>query len=291
MSEMKSIRFGDRLPAFPAKTFNALIAGEEARRNSLANDDDPRRAKSKSTVIVQLVWAGAGLLPPGNVVKLGEVVHDPTADASAPFSGLKFHCDTFEAEDGSDKFAITLGPIKGGGTGVGYGVMPNAWWAKVDINDLAHTTCGPPDTGTLLESGRGSIQIVWKQAGTGEKWAVVGFGGGGGGSTIRFARVYATITAATSNLAAHWGGGLVKFQDDTTGILDTDPTAVDNLLIDISFATDTQVLVDTAYDPPRVLNGTCDAVDWNDPIGGSTIVNASVMTSNRRRYHAPLLNP
>jgi hypothetical protein len=80
--------------------------------------------------------------------------------------------------------------------------------------------------------------------------------------SIRFARVYDTITPATNNLAANWGGGQVKFMNDDTGVLDVDPTDVDNTWIDVTFATDTQVTVDVSYNPPRVINGTCDTVSW-----------------------------
>lgn len=75
----------------------------------------------------------------------------------------------------------------------------------------------------------------------------------------RWARAYGgAISAATGNLTADWGSGNVKFLDDATGALDASATAVDNLW-NSAFVEDSMVLIDTAYSPPRVLNGTCEA--------------------------------
>lgn len=86
--------------------------------------------------------------------------------------------------------------------------------------------------------------------------------GGEGGGTIRFARVYSAISAASGNLAANWGSGLVRFMDDSTGALDASPTVVDNKWIGVSFVADVQVVCDTSKTPPVVIEGTCEAVTW-----------------------------
>jgi hypothetical protein len=84
-------------------------------------------------------------------------------------------------------------------------------------------------------------------------------------TTLRRARVYSTITAASGNLTADWGDGQVKFMDDATGVLDADPTDVDNQW-DYEFVTDAMVSINTGFDPPRVENGTCEAfVSWTEP--------------------------
>lgn len=86
-------------------------------------------------------------------------------------------------------------------------------------------------------------------------WEALPKGGAASGS-IRFARVYSAIGAATGNLAANWGNGLVKFMDATTGALDANPTSVKNPLIGVSFVVDAQVEVQGT----QVVNGTCEAV-------------------------------
>lgn len=185
MSDLKKVFIGQRLRQFPGKTFNTLIAGEERDRNKSA----PHKLTAmpqKSPVIVRLAWEGDELLPPGNVVKLGDVLFTPTAEAGAPFGGLQFKCSAFEGDDSTAFYAIAMGPIEAatydGETiltrGVGYGVMPQAWWAKINVTDADHTH-GSPSTGTLLTSGTNGLQIIWKESGTGEKWAVVAMSGGG----------------------------------------------------------------------------------------------------------------
>jgi hypothetical protein len=57
---------------------------------------------------------------------------------------------------------------------LGYGVLPEAYWAKLSILDAAHTYAVRPTTGTLLQSAAaGDLPVLFKETGTGEKWAVV----------------------------------------------------------------------------------------------------------------------
>jgi hypothetical protein len=79
------------------------------------------------------------------------------------------------------------------------------------------------------------------------------------GTSNRWARVTSAISAATS--ATAWGSGQVKLQDVGAGALAASAIDVDNVWLS-DFVVDAQVLVDIAFDPPRVLNGTCEAVTW-----------------------------
>jgi hypothetical protein len=220
----------------------------EGLRRQLTELVDHRSPKSKSPVLVQLIWLGDELLAPGRSVKLAAAAFDPTSVESAPFSGLTFFCTEFEEGDQLDKYAIAAGPIAAatsadgtlstrtdddtgtltmsGGHGIetgdtivlqwdggarysvevgtvagnsvpidngrgdvlpdamtpvtvirsaeiGYGVIPEAYWAKVDVTDDTHTRAIAA-AGTLLSSAAsGGIPIIWKPSGTGEKWCVV----------------------------------------------------------------------------------------------------------------------
>jgi len=63
--------------------------------------------------------------------------------------------------------------------GITEAVMPEAYWARVDVSDEAHGWAGIPSGGALLESvTAGGLRIIWKEAGTGEKWAIVSLVGG-----------------------------------------------------------------------------------------------------------------
>lgn len=55
---------------------------------------------------------------------------------------------------------------------------------KIAVSDASHTHADvtPGDSTKLTSAESGTIQILWKETGTGDKWAVVRFGGGGGGT-------------------------------------------------------------------------------------------------------------
>lgn len=180
---------------------------------------DDRKPKSKSPVIVQLVWDGETALEPGATVELGAAVFDPTTSDSAPFSGLIFNCTAFSGAAELSDYAITMGPISSGG-GVGYGIMPEAYWAKVDVTDEAHTNAIIDAAGTLLASAEsGGLRIVWKPSGTGEKWCVVSLMGGSSDSQppLRAFELTANKNLASATATAKWldiDGNLIG--DDVT---------------------------------------------------------------------------
>lgn len=176
MAQLNKITPFDR--RLPAASLNDLIDSEARRRLTLATIDDQRKPKNKSPVIVQLLWDGESAIEPGHCVKLGAVAIDPTVDETAPFAGLAFHCDEFSGAETLVNYAITLGEIAGGGAGVGFGYMPLATWAKVDVTDAGHTRAVISSAGTLLASAQtGGQRIIWKPAATGEQWCVVSIGG------------------------------------------------------------------------------------------------------------------
>lgn len=180
MSELKPIRIGDRVTKFPALTHNALIAGEQKRRNELEQIDDLRKPKQKLPCVVRIAWNGASDLPPGSAVKLGNVLFEPGTSPWAPYEGLAFYADEFSTGESAEPYAVTLDPIKakaGSTYQIGQAVIPQAYWCKLNVSDAAHEYASRPDSGTVMVSGLGGDKVLWKESGTGEKWAVVSMGG------------------------------------------------------------------------------------------------------------------
>lgn len=204
---LNRFRFGERRRSLPSETLNALVEGEQKRRMELATIDDVRKPTAKSPVLVQLVWSGGSQLAPGSVVKLGAAVLDPTTVAHAPFSGLKFHCSAYTGGDSSAPGAITIGPIAGGGTGVGYGYLSEATWALVNVTNAAHTHAAAAAS-TVLQSGTAGARIVWKPSGTGEKWCVIELSG----TTEKFRLIRGQCVGAV-------GGGDTTFLIDNVIVL------------------------------------------------------------------------
>jgi hypothetical protein len=93
----------------------------------------------------------------------------------APVFDLKLFTDIAAANRHECRYVVIQEPLKDGKVGHGmlFGVSP----AKLDIPVEAHDYAEPNPTLTAkLRSGwSGSCRILWKQAGTGEKWALVHF--------------------------------------------------------------------------------------------------------------------
>ena len=173
MSELKPIRIGDRVTKFPAQTHNALIAGEQDRKNALAQIDDLRKPKLKSPVVIRVICQGLdAVTAPGSCVKLGDVAHEPATYAWAPYDGVVLLAYGWEAADKWEPFAILMEPAANGQ--VVDAVIPGAYWAKLNITDANHTHAVRPDEdGIVLVSSTYGQRIIWKESGTGEKWAIV----------------------------------------------------------------------------------------------------------------------
>ncbi|HOI56569.1 MAG TPA: hypothetical protein PLP01_15070 [Phycisphaerae bacterium] len=72
------------------------------------------------------------------------------------------------------RFVVLSGPVKAGAIGRGYvsGTFP----VKLDVADADHQWAEIDDGSTRLKScATGSAAILWKESGTGEKWALVRF--------------------------------------------------------------------------------------------------------------------
>ncbi|MGD9632648.1 MAG: hypothetical protein AB7I57_18300 [Pirellulales bacterium] len=170
----RKIRPGERLEGYPIDSHNQLVERDYELRRALATIDDPRRPKIKSPVHVTIVWDATDPVEPGRPVKLGAAVFDPATDPSSPFSGLVFHANVLSALDTTRAIAITTQRIPGGGTGVGEAIIPQAYWVKVNVTNATHTFAKVITGGTIFDSdAAATYPILWKQSGTGEKWAVV----------------------------------------------------------------------------------------------------------------------
>lgn len=178
MGDLNRLITGQGIKKYPGNTHNSLVDGELRARAAAGDQPLATAPQMKSPVNVLLYYTGDSAIKPGSTVKLGNVLITPTDDESAPYSELRFRCSAFVSTDpGETPYAVTAGPIEA--NGVGHGIIPQAWWAKVYISDAAHTHANKPTAGTILQSGLFGLTILWKETGTGEKWAVVAMAGQG----------------------------------------------------------------------------------------------------------------
>lgn len=83
-------------------------------------------------------------------------------------------------EDHADKFVILPRPVASGRFMEAY--VSGRCRVQIDVTDESHSYAQAiaGDCSKLASSASGSAQILWKESGTGTKWAVIRFGGGGG---------------------------------------------------------------------------------------------------------------
>jgi hypothetical protein len=89
----------------------------------------------------------------------------------------------------SGRFAVTLEPIPAGGTGRAY--ISGQFSVKVNVTSESHLFADIKngDTTQLQSAESGSVSILWKESGTGTKWAIVRFGASSGAG-IQWVRIY-----------------------------------------------------------------------------------------------------
>ena len=266
------ITAGSNLPGIPSEGWNAFVdmhrrfMGGGGPGNGSGQSSGARRltalVKNNSGAAIDVVFG---------VVELDGPVFNSDDRETVVYEGIAFKGIEPDAETRAKDVAIYQGQVGDGQSGEA--VISGPTWVRLELPewDQTYTTAKATDGDCTKLTASGAIPVLWHATPEEatppdeqetEVWALVMLGGGGS-SNLRKARVTTAITAATDELEANWGTGEVKFMDDTTGVLDSDPTTVDNDNIDMTFAEDAQVIVDTSHSPPRVITGTCSAVTWS----------------------------
>lgn len=251
---------GEKANQIPGRTWNRLVDGEErdSRRGppSVRGPEGGSEGENPSPARVLIKNDSGSDAPTGGVLKLTGVVHEPADEPGCEYSGPIFTGDTPAANE--QHVAILSEPIADGF--LGWGVIPNAAWAKVNVSDEDHEFAQPKaSVAELVSSASVGFPIIWKELGTGaDKWAVISLVKPGVGSSLRWGQATSAISAATGWAAADRGSGTVQFYDDD-GDPDGDPVDVESMFWD-SFDDDSVVCVDTSFDPARVVSVGCTVV-------------------------------
>ncbi len=138
---------------------------------------------------------GAAIDVPFPILRITEPVVSLSDNANVVFGEPQFMGDTPNADTGAS-FVVVQGPI---GTGVAQqSVLTGMTWCKVDVGSESDTHATSIDgDNEKLQSGTAGVRIVWKESGTGEKWALVLLGGGGGGISPTFVMIFKTVPPFT----------------------------------------------------------------------------------------------
>lgn len=111
----------------------------------------------------------------GEIVKIADPIVSANANPDAVYHGVHFKGTEPDAAcEGGWPVAVLQSASIAGEIGAAVGVFLGATWAKVNVTDAAHEYAVPAATLFVLQSDASKgARILWKQAGTGEKWAVV----------------------------------------------------------------------------------------------------------------------
>ncbi|MBE3133087.1 MAG: hypothetical protein IMZ55_06415 [Acidobacteria bacterium] len=175
----RNVQPGDAAPR-GADALNAMLEVARAHRlGQLAGSQGPPEAVPSPGLIFVQLPASSGNLPALSVLALREPIFAPDNEArQITFSTtVGFNVAVPAAADvGTGKFVISWAPIRDAELGQAWpaGVVP----CHITVTDANHGFADvTADTTAFLTSGAsGPAQILWKEAGTGLKWAVVRLG-------------------------------------------------------------------------------------------------------------------
>lgn len=176
MAPLEKVQSGQPL-VIRAGDYNAMIeAARDFRRRQQSQSWWPSLPGETFVRIKNNTGANRGRF---EVVGLGDPLFDP-ATAEDAFKDQLAFIGQMPTIDHEGKFAILLEPVPAGKLGRAclFGVCPT----QIIITDEAHAFADiyPSVTATLYGAESGAAQILWKQSGTGLKWAMVRIGSPGG---------------------------------------------------------------------------------------------------------------
>lgn len=177
-------RTGEKKPAIPVATWNQFcdVAQKVNGSAGAATKPTPFGALGHALDVTIKNVSGADLTAPFPILRLTDPIFTPTDDDKVHRKGVKFKADTPDAET-STNFVVLQGPCASNKFTAA--VIQGATWCKVNVSSSSHThaTAEAGNTSSLV-SGMTGVRILWKESGTGVKWAVVLIGGDGSAPTI-----------------------------------------------------------------------------------------------------------
>jgi len=210
-NRLKKIRAGDPLRV-SAETYNAFVdAAQSHIDKQFGNSSRSLESLFSRSATTVLVKNASGFdAPRFGILGIDKPVIAPSVNQIEFLNRVVLSCIVPSGLVHNSKFVITMEPIPKGSFGMAWisGVCP----VYLNVSDVDHEHAEIESTlmTALKSSEEGIAQILWKESGTGTKWAVVRFGGtgGGGGSAIQQFRVTESpfVTFKDTVKAELWNG-------------------------------------------------------------------------------------
>jgi hypothetical protein len=169
---MRKVRSGDPLD-IPASTFNTFIDAARYFRE--------RQAGSKRNGNREILQNGIVLVKNTNgadcerfhVLGINEPIILPSDNEDEFKNKVAFNVNTPNEDNHKGKFVILLEPIKNGA--IGKAMCCGICTVKISVTKEKHSYAeiSNGETSYLKSAKTGAAQILWKESGTGTKWAIV----------------------------------------------------------------------------------------------------------------------
>jgi len=172
---LKKVQRGQPL-VIPASTYNAFVdAAQDYQRRKLSQQSTGLSTSRDADMVLVKNSSGADRAR-FEILGINAPVITPTDNLDQFLNRPALSGVIPTAANHWGKFVILAEPIRNGLLGLGWlsGVCP----VKVDIVNANHWHADVADNiaANLKSSGGGAAQILWKESGTGVKWAVVRLG-------------------------------------------------------------------------------------------------------------------
>lgn len=177
---LKKTQPGARL-RIPAEAYNAFVdAARDYRQRQRDLGQDGAVAEPANSGIILVKNASGADRQRFDVLGIQQPIFGPS-DNLDTFKNRPALAGVVPTADHAGKFVILLEPLKSGL--IGRATASGVSIARVDVQDEADRMADAAEgqAASLKSGSSGVAQILWKEAGTGVKWAVVRIGGGGGG--------------------------------------------------------------------------------------------------------------
>jgi hypothetical protein len=165
----------------PAATWNRLL--DMAQRSANELGAGPEAALEESTGIVLVKNNSGADVDRFGVLGIDGVVFTPSDNLVEFKRQVAIKGITPAAATHEGTFVVLAEPLKSGAVGRAYAA--GVCHVQIDVTDAAHTRADVKDSDRAKLASKsddeGSARILWKESGTGTKWATVMLGAGGAG--------------------------------------------------------------------------------------------------------------
>jgi hypothetical protein len=207
-----------------AETFNYLLeAARAVHEDRGANFMPPAIGGGAAPGVILVKNTSGGTVDRFGVLGLGAALITPTANAVEFKNQIVLEGDTPVA---SGPFAVLLEPLLD--DAIGRAVVAGAVQVQISVGEAGHTHARATTSTSYLQSGVcGTARILWKESGTGTKWAIVLLGQPARAAEIMLFTANETNKDGSGSTIAVTGGTVLAPADAEAP--DPLPTSIANL--------------------------------------------------------------